>query len=1063
MKLTHKHILFCFLLFLHIKLTISQVNSIPGLVFWIAGDSVRISSGNQIDKCFNLSSVNNNAIQTTFSKQPTSIISSLNGHKSILFDGVDDYLTFNEVPDIRTVFWVVKEAGLTTPNYRPLLGHTTLNDFHRGIDSLIWYNGAASSFVVNGITKLNLNQINGTNTSLNSKYSLISLVTTNNVKADNFSNDRIAFGRVWSGELAELIIYNQALTPSQVIQIETYLINKYTPSVNLGPDIPISQSQGCTPSNSITIQANPNFQSYLWNTGNTTNQINVNQYGRYSVICTDIFGIQHYDTVKVIPTPKNFNYPSHILCGNGNSITWDTQLNHNANTFQWQDNSTDSLLFINSPGQYYLTVTDTYGCAYTSNTLTVTQDNFSSQISLGPDLSICSGNSIYLTNGAGSTLSYTWSNGSHNDSLLINTTGQYSVVVTNTNNCVAKDTINVTVLGQAPSANFFTSVGCKNSAVSFTNSSIAPSGNSISNTDWNFGDPLSASNTSTLSNPFHTFSDTGFYSIRLKVITNVGCEQSITKTIHVTPTPTANFSNGISCQNDTTSFSSSIVSSAGYSITSLAWNFGDPASGINNVSNLSSPKHVFGNQTNYPVTLLATNNAGCTTSLTKSINVKAEVKASFTNSPPCANTATIFQDNSIVPPPSASSTRLWDFGTNTASGLTVSKTYTSSGVYSVSLTVTGTNGCVSKISKQIIVFLPPVASFTVPSFCSKDTITVTNQSLSQSGIISSYNWKLNNIPFSTVQNPTLTASAAGTYLVKLTVVNSFNCKDSITKPVTVLPLPNVDFTTNPASYYYINSPISFIPNINNANSYLRNITGVPSSIVQSPTVSFNTEGSYTVSLNLENQQGCKNSKTKTILVSIRYLDLAILNINTLKDNDGFITVEADIANNVPVSTFDIHYQISDAGNIKETWNGTLNPNSFYVYTFNSKSGSQKNSSNNITCVEIEKVNGIIDGNTSNNNLCNTLNTNDIDVSNPLPNPTNGDITLPVILNKDVNFTISIYNSVGQIIYEETTQKGITGLNFVTLQTSTYSRGCYIIKTSIENKIFIKKFIKISNE
>lgn len=1054
-----------FILFsLMLKFASSQISAIPGLVLWVNGDSIQFSTGAQISVCYDQSSSNNSPTQILSSKQPTSNPVGLNGHKIISFDGIDDYLEFSEIPDIRSVFWVEKESNIPGPTLSPLLGHSSSFDFHRGSGTIPWVSGFTSNNVINGILKLNFNQIDGLTKPLNYQHTILSLVTTNNVKANNFSNDRLAYGRAWSGELSELIIFNQPLTPQQVIIVETYLHNKYSPTLELGNDISIQSLNGCIPSNAITIQANPDFQSFLWNTGNATNQINVNQYGEYSVICTDIFGINHYDTIKVIPTPKNFNYPSNnALCGNS-SLTWNTQLNKNENQFQWQDNSTDSLFIISSPGQYYLTVTDTFGCAYISNTLTVTQDNFSTTASLGPDLSLCSGNLITLTSGSAPSLTYTWSTGSQNDSLLITTSGQYSVVVTNTNNCVAKDTINVTVLGLAPTANFSFNAGCLNTAVSFTNLSIPASGNTITSSNWNFGDPLStASNTSTVTNPFHTFSDTGTYSIKLRVITNVGCEQTITKKIHIAPTPTVNFSSGISCQNDSTAFSSSSISSPGYSITSLSWNFGDPMSGLNNTSNLSSPKHLFSNQTTYLVTLVATNNVGCATSLTKSISVKAQVTASFTNSPPCSNTAVIFQDNSIAP---LSSARLWNFGTGgTQSGLTATKTYTSSGVYSVTLTVTGTNFCTSKITKQIIVFLPPDVNFTVPSFCSKDTITATNQSVAQSGIISSYNWKLNNTTFSAAQNPTLTSASAGTYSVKLIVVNSFNCKDSITKPITVLPLPNADFTTNPAAYYFINSPVNFIPTITNAISYLWNITGVPTTTIQSPTVSFNAEGSYTVSLNLQDQQGCKNSKTKTITVAKRYLDLAVLNVNTLKDADGFITVEADIANNgsVPVTTFNIHYQISDGGNIKETWNGTLNPNAFYVYTFTAKSATQKNNSNNITCVEIEKANGVIDENISNNRRCNTLNADEISVSNPIPNPTDGDITLPIILNKDIDFTIAIYNSIGQIIFAETTQKGTIGLNFKTLPTSSYARGCYIIKTMIDGKIFIKKFLKISNE
>lgn len=1047
----------------------AQTVNLNGLELWLKNDFGVITSGGFVTEWKDASGNNNNCTQSNPSFQPivNLNIQPINNNGSLTFDGVDDYLSFTtRLTNIRTVFFVIKHNGINVP-YAPILGDNVAYDFlGDDIGNNIFTATYTNPNILNGNIKINKIAIASvTNAVRPSNYSIISLTTSGNVSASQITRDRSNTNRVWGGEYSEVIIYNRPFSGTEIDSIENYLINKYSPTLELGSDISIQPLNGCILSNTVTIQANPNFENYLWSNGNTSNQITVNQYGEYSVICGDIFGTQHFDTIKVIPTPKNFNYPSTILCGNS-SITWNTQLNNTENTFNWQDNSTDSLFIINSPGQYYVTITDTLGCEYTSNTLTVIQDNFSTSVSLGSDVSLCSGNSITLISGTNPSLTYTWSTGSNNDSLLITTSGQYSVIVTNTNNCIAMDTININVLGQAPTANFSSSVGCFNSVVSFTNLSTPPIGNTITNSNWNFGDPLSATNTSTSSNTFHTFLDTGTYSINLKVLTEVGCENTITKTIHVAPSPTINFSNGISCQNDSTAFSSSIISSPGYSITSVTWNFGDPASGIANTSNLISPKHLFSNQTTYSVTLFAANNAGCASSLTKSIIVKGQVIANFTNSPPCSNTAVIFQDNSIVPLPSSQFSRLWNFGTSTTTGLTASKTYTSSGIYSVTLTVTGTgtNNCTSKTSKQILVFQPPEANFTIPLFCSKDTITATNQSVSQSGIISSYNWKLNNTSFSSVQNPTLTAST-GTYSLKLIVSNSFNCKDSITKPLTVLPLPNVDFTTNPASNYYINSPINFIPTITNANSYLWNITSIPTSTIQSPIVSFNTEGSYTVSLDLQDQQGCKNSKTKTITVLKRYLDLAVLNVNTIKDNDGFITVEANIANygSVPVTSFDIHYQISDAGNIKETWNGTLNPNSFYVYTFSAKSATQKNNSNNITCVEIEKANNSIDENIGNNTICNTLNINEISVSNPIPNPTDADITLPIILNDDVDFTIAIYNSTGQIVYEEVTQKGTTGLNFITLPTSVYSRGCYIIKTIIDGKIFIKKFIKISNQ
>ena len=1065
-NLIRKHSFLCVVIFLFIpahffsQVTFSPKN-ISGLRLWLNADSVNYSTTPNIDKCYDLSDFHNHAIQNNSAKQPITVASTLNGHKVMRFDGVDDFMAFTPIDSIRSLFMVFKHSTGTATDYPPILGHRSTFDFIGSPGTPLSNNTFIASGITNGLMKMNSIVVNPLTTMKPVNYTILDIIASVNLQAEYITNDRNTFG-CWNGDYAEIIIYNTALNSAEISAIENYLVNKYAPTLELGSDIAIPPLNGCTPSYSISITANPDFQNYIWSNGNTTNQINVTQYGEYSVICEDIFGIKHYDTVNVVPTPKNFNYPSTVLCGS-NTIIWNTQLDKTAHIFNWQDGSLDSLFVINSPGQYHVTITDTFGCAYISNTLTVTQDNFPTTASLGPDITMCSGNFITLTQGMSPSLTYTWSTSSNNDSLLITTTGLYSVIVTNTNNCVAKDTISVTVQGFAPTANFSLNIGCVNQIVSFTDLSIPPSGNTISNYEWDFGDTASPTNTSTVSNPSHTYTNTGTYTVNLTVTTNTGCAQSIVKLVNVYPVPTSTFSFGTSCQNDSTSFLNQSTGITGYSITSSYWNFGDFPSPTY-TSNISSPKHVFANVINYSITLVVTNSAGCASSVTKTLTPYYEVKANFTNGPACLNSPTNFQSTSIIPP-TGTPTYAWNFGNSTATSPNPIKTFASSGVYFVTLAVDGTNGCTSTITKLVNVYLPPITSFSIPSFCSKDTANIINLSNPQSGIMASYNWKLNNTTFSTIQSPTLSLTSAGNYSVRLTNVNSFGCKDSTTHSLTIFPLPVVDFSTTPVAFYYENEPVNFIPSVANANSYLWNINGASTYTIQSPTETFNTENSYNISLNLKDQNGCKGSKTKNITVSKRHLDLAVLNVSTTKDNDGFMTVVADIANygSVPINSFKMGYQISDGGNIKETWNGTLNPNSFYTFTFNATSASLQNSSNNITCVEIEKVNTIIDDNTTNNSFCSSLNIDGIYVGNPLPNPTNGDIVLPITLNRGFDYTIAIYNSVGQIHYEETTKKGIEGLNFVTLNTSSYARGAYIIKVMIDEKIFIKKFIKVSYE
>jgi PKD repeat protein len=971
----------------------------------------------------------------------------------------------------------------------------------------------------------NFSYFNTTSFSLPSRTTT-SLNTSLNPISIGASISNAFFGKK---NIYEILIYNRDLTNLEQQQIENYLLQKYSAPVSLGPDIltcnlPITLkaskknlksyswqdnstldsfvvnssgtyyvntvdvfgknssdtiivTQDFTPKSvnlgndtsfcngdSLVLYAGPNHLTYSWaNNGSTTNTLVVKTSGVYSVTVTDCLGNVTSDEIEITvnPLPIFSLGPDRFFCFNKDTIL--IASNALAASYIWQDLTTNDTIKVVRSGVYSATITSLNGCKYKDN-VSISIDSSLFNTSLGPDLNRCAGNSITLVSGYSSSHSYLWNTGSTNDSLLINLSGQYSVIVTNTNNCVAKDTINVNVVGFAPIANFTTSVGCINSIVNFTDLSVPPLGNTLTAYEWNFGDLGSATNTSTLSNPSHTYTNTGTYTISLKVISNTSCEQTIRKIIQVFPKPTVNFTSGLSCQNDSTTFSSLCTSVSGYSISSLNWNFGDPTS-TSNTSNLVFPKHLFSNQTNYTIKLVATNNVGCKDSLINIITVKPQVKADFIISSPCANNATFFQDNSIVPPAPSSNIRIWNFGNGPINSLNASKTYTSSGVYSVTLTVNSSNQCSSTIRKLVTIFSRPTASFSIPTFCAKDTITVTNLSVAQSGIISLFDWKLNNSNFSSIQSPSLSISNAGNYAVRLTVTNSFGCKDSISNSVTINPLPNIDFVTNPSTYYYINSPIIFIPSITNASSYLWNLTSIGTTTIQSPTVTYNNEGTYTVSLNIKDQQGCKNSITKTIFASKRFLDAAILNVSSSKDNDGFMTIQTDIANygSIPVSTLDLSYRISDGGNIKEKWYGTLNPNSFFSYTFVSKTATQIGSSNNMTCIDIEKINGINDENQSNNELCNILNTNEITVSNPIPNPSNADITLPVILNKEIDISISIFNSNGQIQYQEKIQRGIVGLNLVTLPTDNYQRGCYIIKTVIDDEVFIKKFIKISNE
>ncbi|MBK6836774.1 MAG: hypothetical protein IPG89_21945 [Bacteroidetes bacterium] len=138
-----------------------------------------------------------------------------------------------------------------------------------------------------------------------------------------------------------------------------------------------------------------------------------------------------------------------------------------------------------------------------------------------------------------------------------------------------------------------------------------------------------------------------------------------------------------------------------------------------------------------------------------------------------------FTDNSITPSPNTSNTRNWAFFPGTATGLSATKTFTSAGIYPVRLAVTGFNNCISSVTKQIFVSLPPDADFTSATSCVLDSFQLTDVSLPINGAINSWQWKFAGNTFSTIQHPKYILNTSGNSNIFLKVTNDKGCVDSL--------------------------------------------------------------------------------------------------------------------------------------------------------------------------------------------------------------------------------------------------------------------------------------------
>jgi hypothetical protein len=177
------------------------------------------------------------------------------------------------------------------------------------------------------------------------------------------------------------------------------------------------------------------FAKYVWSSGDTTRSIVPKLSGNYIVSVTDDNRCSSKDSIFV----TLLDLPS-INLGNDTGFCKDSVI-LSAGSFTkylWNTGDTASQITIASNGEYSVQVIGTNGCAK-SDRISL-QFYMATPVSLGTDTAFC-GDSALLTIPTGN--SYVWSTGDTLNYTSINTSGDYSVTLTDTNGCSSSDTVNV--------------------------------------------------------------------------------------------------------------------------------------------------------------------------------------------------------------------------------------------------------------------------------------------------------------------------------------------------------------------------------------------------------------------------------------------------------------------------------------------------------------------------------------------------------------------------------------------------------------------------------------------
>ena len=452
---------------------------------------------------------------------------------------------------------------------------------------------------------------------------------------------------------------------------------------------------------------------------------------------------------------------------------------------------------------------------------------------------------------------------------------------------------------------------------------------------WDFGDgpiPMNADvscsggGCDNIANPTHTYLEPGTYTVTLTASNQQGCTDTISKTQFIVVVPACNIKADFIANptNGSAPLTVQFTDKSTGNPTMWNWDFGDGPIPMDDVScsggscgNIANPTHTYREPGTYTVTLTASNQQGCTDTISKSqfvvvvpaCNIKADFIANPTSG--SAPLTVQFTDKSTGNPTMWN----WDFGDGpipmddvSCSGgscgniANPTHTYREPGTYTVTLTASNQQGCTDTISKSQFVVVVPACSIKADFIANPTsgsaplTVQFTDKS---TGNPTMWNWDFGDGPIpmddvscsggscGNIANPTHTYREPGTYTVTLTASNQQGCTDTISKSqfVVVVPACTIDanFTATPTSG---EAPLKVqFTDLSSGNPTMWkwNFGDKPGPIpmdadvscagggcdnIANPIHTYLDPGTYTVTLTASNQQGCSDTETKTAFITV---------------------------------------------------------------------------------------------------------------------------------------------------------------------------------------------------
>ncbi len=526
-----------------------------------------------------------------------------------------------------------------------------------------------------------------------------------------------------------------------------------------------------------------------------------------------------------------------------------------------------------------------------------------------------------VNNSWGSGNTFWWDFGDNTylfDSAKVTINHSYTTLVTDTftvklaaNNVCGTDTfaVNIVVFPNTIVPKLIldgnTNYSCAPANLKFVNNSTGANKYTI-----NFGDgslPLI-----TFKSPdtiYHTFNSGGLFNVTMKAENNC-TDSTVLLSVQLYNKPIASFSLTATqyCKQQPITFTNTSDPSL-----SFEWLFGDGSSNIN-----YSPTYVYNTAGVYTITLIAksVNPSGaiCTDTARKIITINELPNSSFTDNAVINNCQPFFYNaNTIQPSGNISNWTFTDPSSvdTTQFGNNGTHIFTTPGTFTIKLIVFTPQGCSDTTYKTIKVVERPKANFSMSDSAScvpGKIVTLTNQFTYGSTDAVNFEWYIDGILVSTTRNlvypftTSININAAAVFTIKSVVVNSFGCRDSISKVFTVYPKAKPSFTISTNS---VCSPITLL--INNtsqySNIYKWYLDGqlISNSTNPNPIVLSQPLTTYTIKLVADHTLGCGADSTVQQYTTSS-IPLADFNIPIKTSCTGVLDIQGNNASSVVGAT-----------------------------------------------------------------------------------------------------------------------------------------------------------------